>query len=48
MGSNLAVIEADNAFKTAQTNYFTALYEALLAKVDYEKALGILLDTTKQ
>lgn len=48
VGSNLAVIEADNAYKTAQTNYFNALYEALLAKVDYEKALGILLDTTKQ
>ncbi len=48
VGSNLEVIEADNAYKTAQNNYFTALYEALIAKVDYEKALGILLDSSKQ
>jgi len=46
VGSNLEVIEADHAFKTAQNNYFNALYEALIAKVDYEKALGILLDTS--
>ena len=44
VGSNLEVIEADNAFKVAQTNYYNALYEALISKVDYEKALGILLD----
>jgi outer membrane protein TolC len=44
VGSNLEVIEADNAFKVAQTNYYNALYEALISKVDYEKALGVLLD----
>jgi outer membrane protein TolC len=43
VGSNLEVIEADNAYKQAQTNYFTALYNALLAKIDYERAQGILL-----
>ncbi|MBS0000634.1 MAG: TolC family protein, partial [Cyclobacteriaceae bacterium] len=42
LGSNLEVIEADNAYKTAQTNYFNALYEALIAKVELEKALGII------
>ncbi len=42
VGANLEVIEADNAFKQAQSNYFNALYDALIAHVDYQKALGIL------
>jgi outer membrane protein len=42
VGSNLEVVEADSALKEAETNYFTALYDALIAKVDLEKALGIL------
>lgn len=42
VGTNLEVIEADNAFKQAQSNYFNALYDALIAYVDYQKALGIL------
>ena len=43
VGSNLEVIEAANAYKQAQTNYYDALYNALISKVDYEKSLGILL-----
>ena len=43
VGSNLEVIEAANAYKQSQTNYFNALYDALITKVDYEKSLGILL-----
>jgi outer membrane protein len=42
LGSNLEVVEADSSLKEAETNYFTALYDALIAKVDLEKALGIL------
>lgn len=42
VGSNLAVIEAENAFKTAETNYFNALYDALVARVAYKKATGTL------
>ena len=42
VGTNLEVIDADNAFKQAQSNYFNALYDALIAHVDYQKALGIL------
>jgi outer membrane protein TolC len=42
VGSNLEVIEADNAFKMSQTNYYNALYDALIAKVELEKALGII------
>ncbi len=42
VGSNLEVIEADNAYVAAQTNYYTALYDALLSKIELEKALGVL------
>lgn len=44
IGSNLEVIEADNSYMTAQTNYYSALYDALISKVELEKALGILDD----
>jgi outer membrane protein TolC len=42
VGSNLEVIEADNAYVLAQTNYYNALYDALLSKIELEKALGVL------
>ena len=42
VGTNLEVIDADNAFKQAQSNYFNALYDALIAHVDYQRALGII------
>ncbi|HHL53252.1 MAG TPA: TolC family protein, partial [Flammeovirgaceae bacterium] len=42
VGSNIEVINADAEYKEAQTNYFQALYQALIAKVEYEKALGLL------
>ncbi|HLU88236.1 MAG TPA: TolC family protein, partial [Cyclobacteriaceae bacterium] len=42
VGSNLEVVEADAALKEAETNYYGALYDALIARVDLEKALGIL------
>jgi outer membrane protein TolC len=38
----LEVIEADNAYVLAQTNYYNALYDALLSKIELEKALGVL------
>lgn len=41
VGSNLEIISAQTALKEAQTNYFNALYEAVIAKVDYDKAMGI-------
>ena len=43
VGSNLAVINADADYKEAQTNFFVALYNALIAKVDYKKSIGKLL-----
>ena len=42
IGSNIEVINADADYKQAQTNFFEALYQALLAKVNYDKALGKL------
>jgi outer membrane protein len=43
VGSNIEVIDADAAYKEAQVNYFTALYDALISTVDLEKAYGKLL-----
>ncbi len=42
VGSNLEVVEADTSLKEAQTNYYNALYEAIIAKIDLDKALGNL------
>ncbi|UTA68183.1 MULTISPECIES: TolC family protein [Emticicia] len=41
-GSNIEVVNAESALKEAQTNYFAALYDVLIAKVDLDKALGKL------
>jgi outer membrane protein len=43
VGSNLEVIEAEGSLKEAQINYYNALYDALIAKVDLDKAYGKLL-----
>lgn len=42
VGSNLEVLTAETSLKEAQTNYYSALYDALIAKVDYEKASGVI------
>jgi outer membrane protein TolC len=42
VGSNLEVIEAENAYKQSETNYYVAVYDAIIAKIELEKALGIL------
>jgi len=44
VGSNLEVVEADADYKEAQTNYYDALIDALVAKVELDKAYGKLLD----
>ncbi|TDB60881.1 TolC family protein [Arundinibacter roseus] len=43
VGSNIEVINAESSFKEAQTNYFAALYDVLISKVDLTKARGELL-----
>jgi outer membrane protein len=42
LGSNLEVVTAETALKEAETNYFSALYDALVARVEYQKATGTL------
>lgn len=42
VGSTLEMVTAETALKEAQTNYFNALFDALVAKIDFDKATGIL------
>jgi outer membrane protein len=42
VGTNLEVVDAENSFKTSQTNYYDAVYNALVALIDYQKATGTL------
>ena len=42
VGSNIEVVNAEASFKESQTNYYAALYDALIAKVDLDKANGQL------
>ncbi len=43
VGSNIEVVDAEDALRQAQTNYYSALFDAMIAKVDLEKAYGKLL-----
>lgn len=40
VGSSLEVTNANNDLKTAENNYLTAIYDLLVAEVNYKKALG--------
>lgn len=40
VGSNLELVTAETALKEAQTNYYSALFDALAAKIDFDKANG--------
>ncbi len=42
VGSNIEVITAETALKESQTNYYNALFDALIAKIDFDKANGAL------
>ncbi|HEV8283936.1 MAG TPA: TolC family protein [Chitinophagaceae bacterium] len=41
-GSQIEISNAQTDLKTAQTNYISALYDAIIARVDYLKAIGKL------
>jgi len=43
VGSNLEVLNAETSLKEAETNYYSALYDALIAKTDYAKARGTVI-----
>jgi outer membrane protein TolC len=42
LGSNTDIFNAQTELKIAQNNFYTALYEAISAKVDYLYAIGNL------
>ena len=42
VGANLEVIDADTSLKEAQTNYYSALFDAVIAQIELKKALGTL------
>lgn len=41
VGSNLEVLDSETSLKEAQANYFNSLYEAVIAKINLDKSLGI-------
>ena len=43
VGSNIEVIDAENSLRQAQTNYYGAMFDAMVAKIDLDKAYGKLL-----
>ncbi|MEQ6119565.1 TolC family protein [Reichenbachiella sp. MALMAid0571] len=42
VGSNSEVLDADASLKQSQTNYYNAFFEALVSRVELQKALGEL------
>lgn len=48
VGSNLEVVTAETSLREAQTNYYAALYDVLVAKVDRDKATGELYNQAKK
>lgn len=42
VGSSIEILNAETSLKEAQTNYYNALYDLYIAKIDYEKASGTI------
>jgi len=42
LGSNMEIYNAETDLKMAQNNYYGALYDAIIAKIDFQKAVGQL------
>lgn len=42
VGTSLEIVNAETSLKEAQTNYYNAVYDMLIAKIDYQKAIGTL------
>jgi outer membrane protein len=47
VGSNTEVLDAENALRQSQVNYYSALYDAMSAKINLDKAYGKLLPESK-
>jgi outer membrane protein TolC len=39
-GTSLEIVNAESSFKEAENNYYVAMYNAILSKIDLDKALG--------
>ena len=48
VGSNLEVVEAESALREAQVNYYNSLYDAIVAKIDLDKAYGKLTQSSTE
>lgn len=46
IGSNLEVIDAEDSLRQAQTNYYNALYDVMVSKIDLDKSYGKLAPQT--
>lgn len=42
LGSSFEVLQSDTEWQTAQSNYFTGLYNAIIAKIGYQSSIGKL------
>ena len=42
LGSSFEILQAQSDFELSQSNYFQALYDAMIARIGYRKALGKL------
>lgn len=42
LGSSFSILQSDTELQQAQSNYFRSLYDAIIAKISYRKALGKL------
>ncbi|REJ81411.1 MAG: TolC family protein [Bacteroidetes bacterium] len=40
VGSSLEIMDAETSLKDAQTNYFSAMYEAVISKIELDKSMG--------
>ncbi len=43
VGNNLEIVIADGSLKEAQTNYINAVYDMLVARIDYQRSTGTLV-----
>jgi len=42
LGSSFEVLQGENDLQQSQSNYFTTLYEAIVAKINYQQSIGKL------
>lgn len=43
IGSNIELLNAETSLKEAEINYYNAVYDMLVSKIDYQKATGTLI-----